>query len=288
MKPYIAAYKTGASTPTVTADQMVYWYRPTPWDVTCTGDPLGPPNGRNLLADVVFVTTMLTSPAQLTVQSGTLAPVTINVPAGIMTNNFTMGLGTQTFQVTRNGANVMGGTGGKQITNTCVYYNYNAYVGSFNGTGVYTPPPSTSTSISTSTSMSRSVCSVTYSSTSSSSTIAPPPSTTTTAPPPPPPTSTTSSPPPPPPTSTAGPPPGSVCIAGTGPGNYVGLCNFCCMYGYCPPGPCTCTSYGNAIPPPAIVNVNGYPLPGEDNSYLGLCSFSCNHGYCPPTACAHS
>ncbi|KUI69336.1 hypothetical protein VM1G_05453 [Cytospora mali] len=36
----------------------------------------------------------------------------------------------------------------------------------------------------------------------------------------------------------------SVCVAGQGPGNYAGLCSFCCNFGYCPPGPCTCTAYG--------------------------------------------
>ena len=89
MKPYIAAYKDGASAPTVLADQLVYWHRPTQKNVQCTGDPLGPPNGRDMLADEIFVSTLLTSPSQLTVQSGSNAPVTINVPAGIVTNNFT-------------------------------------------------------------------------------------------------------------------------------------------------------------------------------------------------------
>jgi len=157
MKPYIAAYKAGASTPSVSEDQLVYWYRPTPWDVTCTGDSLGPPNGRELLADVVFATTLLTSPAQLTVTSGSNAPVTIDVPAGISTWNFTMGLGSQTFEVARNGATIMGGTSSLQITDTCVYYNYNAYVGSFNATGgttTPTPPPPTSSSSSSITSSS--------------------------------------------------------------------------------------------------------------------------------------
>ncbi|KAJ5489784.1 hypothetical protein N7539_004674 [Penicillium diatomitis] len=79
--------------------------------------------------------------------------------------------------------------------------------------------------------------------------------------------------------------PGDVCIAGNGPGNYIGLCEFACKYGYCPQGPCTCTQYGTPIPRPPSTGVHGIPLPGEDDSYLGLCSFTCEHGYCPPTAC---
>lgn len=80
----------------------------------------------------------------------------------------------------------------------------------------------------------------------------------------------------------------TVCIAGTGPGNYVGLCNFCCIYGYCPPGPCTCTASGAPVPTPPTTGVNGSPLPEEEASYLGLCSFACNHGYCPNTTCQAS
>lgn len=76
-----------------------------------------------------------------------------------------------------------------------------------------------------------------------------------------------------------------VCIAGTGSDNYVGLCSFCCTYGYCPAGPCTCTEYGDPVPSPPSTGARGAPLVGEDDSYLGLCSFACDHGYCPPTAC---
>lgn len=78
---------------------------------------------------------------------------------------------------------------------------------------------------------------------------------------------------------------GNTCAGGTGPGNYIGLCNFCCQFGYCPPGPCTCTQFGVPLSPPPSNGANGRPLPGEDDSYLGLCSFACSHGYCPPTAC---
>jgi hypothetical protein len=82
--------------------------------------------------------------------------------------------------------------------------------------------------------------------------------------------------------------PTTVCVGGTGSGNYIGLCSFCCSYGYCPTGPCACTSSGSPVPTPPTTGVNGVPLPGEDSSYLGLCSFACNHGYCPPTACTTS
>ncbi|KAL2864529.1 glycoside hydrolase family 71 protein [Aspergillus lucknowensis] len=130
-KPYIAAYKAGDRTPTVESDQLVYWYRPTPKGVTCSKDPLGPPNGINLLSDRIFVATLLTEPATLTVTSGSQDSVSVEVDAGIVTTNFTMGVGVQSFSVVRNGEEILGGDGGLDIQDSCDYYNFNAYVGSF-------------------------------------------------------------------------------------------------------------------------------------------------------------
>lgn len=79
--------------------------------------------------------------------------------------------------------------------------------------------------------------------------------------------------------------PGTVCVQGSGEGAQTGLCSFCCRFGYCPPGPCTCTLYGQQIDPPPETGAAGVPAPGNDDSYLGLCSYSCNHGYCPEGAC---
>lgn len=131
MKPYIAAYKSGADTPTVVEDELVYWYRPTPKGVQCSSDGVGVPTGVDLFNDVVFASTMLTAPAELTVTSGNQPPRTVSVEAGIHTFNFSMGVGDQKFSVSRGGQQIMGGTGGKAIADSCTTYNYNAYVGSF-------------------------------------------------------------------------------------------------------------------------------------------------------------
>lgn len=133
-KPYIEAYKSGASSPKVESDQLVYWYRPTPKGVSCSKDSLGPPQGIDMLSDSVFVTTLLTEPATLTVTSGSNKPVSKQAEAGIVTTNFTMGVGKQSFSVTRDGNKIMGGDGGLDIKNTCEHYNFNVYVGSFNAT----------------------------------------------------------------------------------------------------------------------------------------------------------
>ncbi|KAF4467717.1 alpha-13-glucanase mutanase [Fusarium albosuccineum] len=59
----------------------------------------------------------------------------------------------------------------------------------------------------------------------------------------------------------------SPCIEGTVADgesqNYLGLCKFTCAYGYCPPGPCKCTSHGlDGAPPPPETGVKGCPLRG--------------------------
>lgn len=77
------------------------------------------------------------------------------------------------------------------------------------------------------------------------------------------------------------------CTKGWGKGNFLGLCDFGCAYGYCPEGACVCTELGvlteDDLPDPT--GVIGYPAEGQGSSLLGLCAFDCNYGYCPDTAC---
>ncbi|KAF3928654.1 hypothetical protein AA313_de0208068 [Arthrobotrys entomopaga] len=244
-KPYVTAYKNGASTPTVTDEKIVYWYRPHPKGLTCS-DPLAKPTGWDYDQDKIFIATMLTSSAQLVVQSGSNAPVTISVGAGIVLSSVDMAVGTQTFTVRRNNCDVISGTGSIQVAGSCQFYNFNAYVGEISPSGTCTPATTTTTTTTTTQA-----------------------ATTTT-------TTTTSA-----PTQTP------VCNHGTGDGNFLGLCDFSCFYGYCPSGVCTCTSYGAPNTPPPTNGRDGEPLPGENDGYLGLCSFACNHGYCPDTACQY-
>lgn len=81
--------------------------------------------------DLVFVSTLLTQPAQLTVTSGNVAPTTVNADAGVHVFNFTMGVGKQSFSVVRDGKQILGGQSANDITNSCQTYNFNAYVGKF-------------------------------------------------------------------------------------------------------------------------------------------------------------
>ena len=99
----------------------------------CKDDPLPVPNGVNMLSDSIFVATMLKSPATLTVTSGSNGPVSVDVPAGIHTSNVTMGVGTQSFAVTRDSRTILSGQGGLDVKDSCIYYNFNVYVGSIKG-----------------------------------------------------------------------------------------------------------------------------------------------------------
>ncbi|KAF3158433.1 hypothetical protein TWF106_002602 [Orbilia oligospora] len=278
-KAYIEAYKAGLSAPSVSEDSLVYWYRPHPKAATCTSDTLGRPNGADMLYDNVYVTTLLTAPATLVVQSGSNSVVRINVPAGVLTSNVTMGIGAQRFSLERGGQVIMGGTGGLEIKNSCTVYNFNVYVGSLPGGD--SSPTSTTTATRSSSTITRSSTSSTGGNTSttrSCSRLATQTATVTT-------TSTTYT------TVTVTSNPGgpsSVCVAGTGSNNYIGLCLFCCGYGYCPPGPCTCSAYGAQVQPPPKTSRIGLPANGLDDSYSGLCSFACDHGYCPSTACRYA
>ncbi|KAJ5574370.1 alpha-1-3-glucanase/mutanase [Penicillium hispanicum] len=140
-KPFIAAFKAGSTDPDnyVTEDQLVYWYRPTPKDVNCasTDNTGSRPDGWESMADEVFVVALLKEAAQLVVQSGSQS-TTFQAPAGVSAWSAPMGVGSQTFTVTRSGETVLSGTSLKNIVDTCPcgIYNFNAYVGTL-------PAPST-------------------------------------------------------------------------------------------------------------------------------------------------
>jgi hypothetical protein len=74
------------------------------------------------------VVSLFTAAAEITVTSGGNTQ-TFQASAGANAFQVPMGVGTQTFSVTRNGQTVFQGTSLKQIINGCVcgLYNFNAY-----------------------------------------------------------------------------------------------------------------------------------------------------------------
>ncbi|KAH8914174.1 carbohydrate-binding module family 20 protein, partial [Atractiella rhizophila] len=139
-KPYITAFKNGASAPTVSTEEIVYYYRTSPKSAACN-DAVGRPTGADFDADEVFATVLVTATSNIVITSGSNT-VTRTVSAGIHTVSGPMGVGTQSFQVQRNGVNVLSGTSPKQITSTCQNsaQPYNAYVGTIKSNGGTTPP----------------------------------------------------------------------------------------------------------------------------------------------------
>jgi hypothetical protein len=254
----------------------------------------GRPNGYESMADQVFVVALLTEAGQVTIVSGGNVQ-TFEAPAGASSYAVDMQVGTQSFFLSRSGNTVLSAQSLRDVSDVCPcgIYNFNSYVGSVPDgdsdplqadglssltvglhvttcqavptLGTATIKPSTTP---TAGGTGGSVATTANPTTTTKATTATQTTTTQAAA-----TTTSSS--------------GGVCIAGTGNGNYEGLCSFACHYGYCPSDVCTCTSYGAQVTEPPITNTDGKPLDGEDDSYLGLCSYACNHGYCPSTACQY-
>ena len=148
-KPYIAAFHAGSKAVDshIQSDQLIYWYRPTTKSASCdstdnceqpwpslTPNPnyfTGKPDGYNTMEDSVFVVALLTSPGIVTIRSGGNGPLTFNAPAGASSWQVGIGVGKQSFSLTRNGQKVLGGDSLKGILSECMcgIYNFNAYVG---------------------------------------------------------------------------------------------------------------------------------------------------------------
>ncbi|KZV79724.1 glycoside hydrolase [Exidia glandulosa HHB12029] len=127
-KPYIAAYKAGESTPTVTKEEFVFYYRPYPKDAQCS-DPVPRPTGWQFVADAVFVVALLKTPGTVIITSGANVPVSVEAQAGIHTYSAPMALGKQRFQLVRGNVSVIDVAGPLQISSACNTYNFNAFVG---------------------------------------------------------------------------------------------------------------------------------------------------------------
>ncbi|KAJ4364473.1 hypothetical protein N0V83_009067 [Neocucurbitaria cava] len=129
-KPYIAAYKAGATAPTISEEKLIYWYRPTPKGITCSGDNLGKPPGWDLMTDEVFVVALLQTAGTVVATSGTNTQE-FDAPAGASLYKLPLAVGTQKFTLKRGTTEVMSDTSLRDIVDTCAcgIYNFNAYVG---------------------------------------------------------------------------------------------------------------------------------------------------------------
>ncbi|TDZ29080.1 Mutanase [Colletotrichum spinosum] len=145
-EPFIAAFHDGASDPKsyIKEDKIVYWFRPTLKGVNCDATDTtmddannssgnyfkGRPAGWETMKDEVFVVTLLTQPASLTIKVGGTTK-TVRAPAGAAKFSVGMTPGTVSFSLTRKGQTTLSGTAGMQILDYCPcgIYNFNPYVG---------------------------------------------------------------------------------------------------------------------------------------------------------------
>jgi hypothetical protein len=80
------------------------------------------------MADSVFVVSLLTAAATVQVNSGGNL-YTYDAPAGASAKEVPMGIGSQSFTVTRGSQTILSGTSLKPVISGCVcgLYNFNAY-----------------------------------------------------------------------------------------------------------------------------------------------------------------
>ncbi|TVY12630.1 Mutanase [Lachnellula arida] len=281
-KPFIAAYHAGSKTVDdyITADELVYWYRPTLRSLDCDATDTtmvsannasgnyfeGRPDGYEDMEDTVFVVAMLTAPGTVTVTSGDNTQ-SFNAPKGASAYQVPMTVGKQQFSLTRDSTTVLSGDSLKDISSTCIcgIYNFNAYVGTLPA-GVSDPLGADGLA-SLTVGLHVSTCSATpslgtapaaASQTGAAGNSSTPSTTPTTA--------AASS---PIPTSTTSPGSASQSTSASASASTT---------------PTQTTTSGSSSPTTGTC-VAGTVAPGMSDNLSGLCSFSCGYGYCPTGAC---
>ncbi|KAK0501296.1 glycoside hydrolase family 71 protein [Armillaria luteobubalina] len=127
---YISYFKTGTA-PSLTEDQVVFWYRIHPREATCSGGTQ--PRMYNFPADAVFALAMLAEDGTVAVDIGSTSHTEFTAKGG----QLTMGVAyfpsednqTPAVSLIRNGATVKSTNGPQAITTSCSYYNFNPVVG---------------------------------------------------------------------------------------------------------------------------------------------------------------
>ncbi|KAH7908228.1 glycoside hydrolase family 71 protein [Hygrophoropsis aurantiaca] len=127
---YISYYKTGTA-PTITTDEVVFWYRAYPKDITCSTGSL--PRNSDFPEDAVFALAMLTQTATVTLAIGS-NEVNFTAGPGITMGSVPFPPEDQQIpyiEISRNGQKVVDGYGSMYVNQTgCTYYNFNPWVGS--------------------------------------------------------------------------------------------------------------------------------------------------------------
>jgi glucan endo-1,3-alpha-glucosidase len=130
LKYYIAWYKSGVK-PTLAGDGLFYFYQPTQTtglsgnakDAYCSMGAVPADQVWGLKQDVIYLTTVLTEPAELRVTTGKLVGH-YSIPSGIVTTDVPFGLGSQSFALWRRGTQILS-INGSPIVKDPVGQNFN-------------------------------------------------------------------------------------------------------------------------------------------------------------------
>jgi glucan endo-1,3-alpha-glucosidase len=134
LKYYIAWYKAGIQ-PTITKDAVFYFYRTQSKNVTASNDGaacgIARPSTANgqlwgNIQDEIYVTTVLTAPAEIRVISNGVTTTVSSIPAGVTTTDFTFTAGTQKVELWRGGSKI-GEQNGVNVASAPTVYNYHVY-----------------------------------------------------------------------------------------------------------------------------------------------------------------
>jgi len=126
-KYFIDAYKNGNQS-TISQEKAYVFYRSYPKALSCSDKTgMGPQINSQSMDDDIYVVTLLKSPANVVVNSGSNSKTFTGVAAGLSTNSFGFGLGSQSVSIVRNGATVAQKTFSKQITGSCDLYDANSF-----------------------------------------------------------------------------------------------------------------------------------------------------------------
>ena len=129
---YIDWFKTGTP-PTVTSDQIFYFYRLHPKNLEGINKPgykgTDNPLGWKALEDAVYVTAILTAPAKLTIYTGGTSQ-SFDLPAGLRNVRLPFAPGLQRFVLQRDGKTLIDKVGEQEISATDAWGNFNYFSGS--------------------------------------------------------------------------------------------------------------------------------------------------------------
>ncbi|KAG9007239.1 hypothetical protein FRB93_008062 [Tulasnella sp. JGI-2019a] len=125
---YISLYKNGVA-PTVTDDQVVFWFRAHPKGVTCSTGTL--PRNAAYPVDAVFAMAILSDSATITLDIGS-NHYQWNASPGVSMGSVPFPVEDAQIpfiQIIKNGVVVKSGYGSTYVTNSCSHYNSNPWVG---------------------------------------------------------------------------------------------------------------------------------------------------------------